>query len=114
MHISTLLLASFLPICLGADSPNIQPDVYEAIKQREAIFFETVDTKDWDRIGESVTQDYVHDSRPLGEGHGGLFVGLDASIEASRAAFGTAMTAHVISNFIIRPNPGATEANVTI
>ena len=116
MYISVLFLASFLSLCLGAASSNgyVQPGLYEAIKQREAIIFDTIDTQDWDRLHESVTQDYVHDSRPLGPVHGGLFVGLERCIEDLKQAFGGAMTAHQITNFIIRPNRGATEVNATI
>ena len=114
MHISALLLASLLPLCLGAASSATQPDLYETIKQREAIFFDTIDTKQWDRLGESLTQDFVHDSRPLGPEHGRLIVGLQQVIESSPEVFGTSLTAHTMSNAIIQPNPDATAANVSI
>lgn len=90
-----------------------QPDVYEAIHQREAILAETLDTKDWARVGESVTQDVVYDSRPLGPAYGGLSVGLADFVRAAQAAFGDADVAHHVSNAIIRPNADATQANVT-
>ncbi|KAL2263368.1 hypothetical protein VTK26DRAFT_7089 [Humicola hyalothermophila] len=119
MHISTLLLTSLAPFCLGGggspytDGLDTQPDVYEAIHQREAILAETLDTKDWDRLGESLTQDVVYDSRPLGPDYGGLSVGLAEVIENTKAAFGDARVAHHVSNAIIRLNRDATEANVT-
>jgi hypothetical protein len=113
MHISALILAS-LPICLGAtSSSHTQPDDYEAIHQRESILAETLDTKDWGSLGESMTQDVVYDSRPLGPDYGGLSVGLQEVIENTRNAFGDANVAHHVSNAIIRLNHDASKANVT-
>ncbi|KAH6632068.1 hypothetical protein F5144DRAFT_620966 [Chaetomium tenue] len=113
MRISTLLLTS-LSICLGVASPShTQPDVYEAIHQRESILAETLDTKDWSHLGESMTKDVVYDSRPLGPDYGGLSVGLQQVIENTKAAFGNAKVAHHVSNAIIRLNHDASKANVT-
>ncbi|KAL2162984.1 hypothetical protein VTH06DRAFT_6820 [Thermothelomyces fergusii] len=118
MRISALVLAALPPLCLGTASwgtpaSNTQPDVYEAIHQREAILAETLDTKDWDRLGESMTEDVVYDSRPLGPDYGGLSVGLEEVTENIKEAFGNASVAHHVSNAIIRLNADATEANVT-
>jgi hypothetical protein len=117
MRISALLLPSLAPLCLGTNphshGPGTQPDAYEAIHQREAILAETLDTKDWGRLGESMTQDVVYDSRPLGPDYGGLSVGLQEVIENTRAAFGDALVAHHVSNAIIRLNPEVNAANVT-
>lgn len=113
MRISALLLTSLF-ICLGvASSSHTQPDVYEAIHQRESILAETLDTKDWSRLGESMTQDVVYDSRPLGPDYGGLSVGLQQVIENTKTAFGNAKVAHHVSNAIITPNHDASKANVT-
>lgn len=113
MRITALFLTS-LPICLGATSTsNTQPDDYEAIHQRESILAETLDTKDWGRLGESMTQDVVYDSRPLGPDYGGLSVGLQQVIENTKAAFGDAKVAHHVSNAIIKLNHDASKANVT-
>jgi hypothetical protein len=117
MRTSALLLPSLVPLCLGTSphnrGPATQPDAYEAIHQREAILAETLDTKDWARLGESMTQDVVYDSRPLGPDYGGLSVGLQEVIDNTSAAFGDALVAHHVSNSIIRLNPGVTAANVT-
>jgi hypothetical protein len=117
MRVSVFLLTPLVPLCLGKRShnhgPATQPDAYEAIHQREAILAETLDTKDWARLGESMTQDVVYDSRPLGPDYGGLSVGLQEVIDNTRAAFGDALVAHHVSNAIIRLNPDATAANVT-
>jgi hypothetical protein len=121
MHISALFLTYLIPLCLGKTSPhkdhthgfNTQLDAYEAIHQRESILAETLDTKDWDRLDESMTQDVVYDSRPLGPDYGGHSIGLEQVIANTKAAFGTANVAHHVSNAIIRLNHDATEANVT-
>lgn len=117
MHISALLLTPLVSLCLGTATnsykPDTRPDAYEAIHQREAILAETLDTKDWDRLSESMTQDVIYDSRPLGPDYGGLSVGLEQVIENTQAAFGDALVAHHVSNAIIRLNPDTTEANVT-
>jgi hypothetical protein len=118
MRISAILLTSLVPLSLAAASPDThgsvtQPDVYEAIHQRESILAETLDTKDWSRLGESMTDDVIYDSRPLGPDYGGLSVGLQQVIENTKKAFGNALVAHHVSNAIIRLNHDATEANVT-
>lgn len=118
MRISAFLLTSLVPVCLGAtssksDDSDTQPDAYEAIHQRESILAETLDTKGWDRLGESMTKDVVYDSRPLGSDYGGLSVGLQQVIENTKKAFGDAKVAHHVSNAIIKLNRDATGANVT-
>ncbi len=118
MHISrALLLAYLVPSSLGTASSghygSATPlDPYEAIHQREAILAETLDTKDWARLGESMTQDVVYDSRPLGPDYGGLSVGLHQVTENIKKAFGDAKVAHYVSNAVIRLNHDATEADV--
>ncbi|KAJ4288859.1 hypothetical protein N0V88_007189 [Collariella sp. IMI 366227] len=99
MRVAALLLASLIPPLL--------------IHQRESILAETLDTKDWDRLGESMTKDVVYDSRPLGPDYGGLSVGLEEVIKNTKKAFGDAMVAHHVSNAIIKFNHDATKANVT-
>ncbi len=119
MRFSTALLLTYLaPNCLGTASPAsydcaTQPGPYEAIHQREAILAHTLDTKDWARLGESMTQDVVYDSRPLGPGYGGLSIGLQQVTENIKKAFGDAKVAHYVSNAIIKLNHNATEADVT-
>jgi hypothetical protein len=122
MRVSAALIAFFGSLALAANSQDhggscasncIEPDVYEAIHQRESILAETFDTKDWERLDESMTQDVVYDSRPLGPDYGGLSVGLEQVIVNTKAAFGDAKVAHHVSNAIIKLNMDATSANVT-
>lgn len=115
MHISTAFVAFVAPTSLAVPSAYQRAGVgpYEAIHQRESILAETLDTKDWDRLGESMTQDVVYDSRPLGPDYGGLSVGLDVVIANTKATFGDARVAHHVSNAIIRLNHDDTEANLT-
>ena len=118
MRISAAVIVSFIPISLAVTSPGthgslVKPDVYEAIHQRESILAETLDTKNWGRLDESMAQDVIYDSRPLGPDYGGLSVGLQEVTENIKKAFGNAMVAHHVSNAIIRLNQDATKANVT-
>lgn len=115
MHVSTAIVAFLTPLSLAVPSAYRRAWVgpYEAIHQRESILAETLDTKDWDRLGESMTQNVVYDSRPLGPDYGGLSVGLDEVIANTKAAFGDARVAHHVSNAIIRLNDDETEASVT-
>lgn len=118
MRITAVFLTSLVSLCVAAKSPasqtpTTQPDVYEAIHQRENILAVTLDTKDWDRLGESMTQDVIYDSRPLGPDYGGLSTGLKEVIENTKKAFGDAMVAHHVSNAVIKLNHDATKANVT-
>ncbi|KAK8859659.1 hypothetical protein PGQ11_010393 [Apiospora arundinis] len=112
------LAAAILPLSLAGTTSGtglngyLQPDLYEAIHQRENILAETLDTKDYARLGESMTQDVVYDSRPLGA-YGGLSVGLDQVVTNVRAAFGDAKIAHHVSNAIIVPQKDGKAANVT-
>lgn len=109
----TSLIVGSVTAAPGYGSNPTVPDVYEAIHQRESILAVTLDTKDWARLGESMTQDVIYDSRPLGPDYGGLSVGLQQVIENTKKAFGDAKVAHHVSNAIIRLNQDATAANVT-
>ncbi|CAI6337844.1 unnamed protein product [Periconia digitata] len=92
---------------------SIQPELYESIHQAENILAETLDTKNYERLGESMTEDVVYDSRPLGPDYGGLSVGLAQTTANIKAAFGDALVAHHVSNAIIKPQPDGQAANVT-
>ncbi|KAK8112970.1 hypothetical protein PG984_013496 [Apiospora sp. TS-2023a] len=117
MQFSTVFLtAAAVPLSLASVTSGYattKPDLYEAIHQRENILAETLDVKDYDRLGESMTQDVVYDSRPLGPDYGGLSVGLEEVKANVRAAFGDAKIAHHVSNAIIVPNKDGNAANVT-
>lgn len=115
MLISSAILSILVPLSIAVPSANRNrlADPYEAIHQREYILAETLDTKDWDRLGDSMTEDIVYDSRPLGPNYGGLSVGLAQVIENTKSGFGDARVAHHVSNAIIILNDDATKANVT-
>lgn len=108
---AAFLAAAIAPLSLAGYLT--EPDLYEAIHQRENILAYTLDTKDYARLGESMTQDIVYDSRPLGPDYGGLSVGLKEVTDNIRAAFGDAKIAHHVSNAIIVPNKDGNAANVT-
>ncbi|KAK8029739.1 hypothetical protein PG993_011030 [Apiospora rasikravindrae] len=118
MHFTTAFLAAAsIPLSLAAATATPgsapQPGLYEAIHQRENILAYTLDTKDYARLGESVTNDVVYDSRPLGPDYGGLSVGLKQLTDNVRAAFAGAKVAHHVSNAIIVPHKDGKAANVT-
>lgn len=117
-----LAAAGLIPLSLAGSTPNPgqsgpsgvpQPELYEAIHQRENILAYTLDTKDYARLGESMTKDVIYDSRPLGADYGGLSVGLAQTTANIRAAFGDAQIAHHVSNAIIVPHKDGKAANVT-
>ncbi|RDW57396.1 hypothetical protein BP5796_12846 [Coleophoma crateriformis] len=112
MRLQSALLVALVSVAITATSVT-QPDVYEAIHQRESMLAVTLDTKNYGRLGESMTQDVVYDSRPLGSDYGGLSVGLPQVIANTKTAFGNAKVAHHVSNAIIKLNNDATKANVT-
>ena len=107
-----LAAAVSLPQAMS-DETSPQPELYEAIHQAEYVLAETLDTKNYARLGESMTDDVVYDSRPLGPDYGGLSVGLEQTTDSIRAAFGDARVAHHVSNAIIKPSGGGQAANVT-
>lgn len=117
-----LAAALSLPQALAYSNPNpdststsnsLQPTLYEAIHQAENTLAETLDTKNYARLGDSLTKDVVYDSRPLGPDYGGLSVGLEQITANIKAAFGDAKVAHHVSNAIIKPQEGGKAANVT-
>lgn len=115
----TPLIASSVAAKSGGSNQNAgncqstTPDVYEAIHQAENNLAYTLDTKNWAKLGDWMTQDVVYDNRPLGPDYGGLSVGLQQVTENTKKAFGTANVAHHVSNAIIKLNDDATKANVT-
>lgn len=117
MFFFNTIFATFAAVSLAVPSAHrsdaLAPDPYEAIHQRESILAETLDTKNWDRLGESMTEDIVYDSRPLGPNYGGLSQGLAEVIKNTKKGFGKSKVAHHVSNAIIRLNKDGTKANVT-
>ncbi|KAK7911540.1 hypothetical protein PG985_014021 [Apiospora marii] len=112
---AAFLAAAAVPLSLAAAAAGsgTAPGLYEAIHQRESILAYTLDIKDYAKLGESMTQDVVYDSRPLGADYGGLSTGLEQVMDNIRAAFGDAKVAHHVSNAIIVPNKAGNAANVT-
>lgn len=112
---AAFLAAAAVPLSLAAATAGCgtAPGLYEAIHQRENILAYTLDIKDYARLGESMTQDVVYDSSPLGADYGGLSVGLQQVTDNIRAAFGDAKVEHQVSNAIIVPNKAGNAANVT-
>ena len=102
----------FISASLGA-AQGPQADPYEAIHQAEYLLADLLDTKQYDRLHEALTDDVVYDSRPLGS-YGGLSVGLEELTNNVRAAFGDAYNQHHVGNALIKfVNDEATSANVT-
>lgn len=90
-----------------------QPGPYEAVHQAESLLAELLDTKQYDRLHEALTDDVVYDSRPLGA-YGGLSVGLEELTNTVREVFGDAYNQHHVGNALIQfNNEEATSANVT-
>ncbi|KAK8062643.1 hypothetical protein PG997_014740 [Apiospora hydei] len=118
MQFSTAFIAAVasIPMSLAATTYGtaaLEPGLYEAIHQRENVLAYTLDTKQYNRLGESMTNDIVYDSRPLGPNYGGLSVGLKQTTDNIRAAFAGAKVAHHVSNAIIVPQKDGKAANVT-
>lgn len=102
----------FISASLGA-ALGPKPDPYEAIHQAEFLLADLLDTKQYDRLHEALTDDVVYDSRPLGA-YGGLSVGLEQLTNTVREVFGDADNQHHVGNALINfVNDEATEANVT-
>ncbi|KAK8078843.1 hypothetical protein PG994_002650 [Apiospora phragmitis] len=111
MHFTASFLASaILPLSLAGTTPV---GYVAELGLYEAILAYILDTKDYARLGESMTQDVVYDSRPLGLDYGGLSEGLQQITDNVRAAFGDADVAHHVSNAIIVPHEDGKAANVT-
>lgn len=114
MRVVAVIFAAIVSLSQATASETpIQPDLYEAIHQAEYVLADTLDTKNYARLGVSMTEDVIYDSRPLGPDYGGLSVGLAEVTANIQAAFGDALVAHHVSNAIIKPQTGGQAANVT-
>ncbi|KAF9881443.1 hypothetical protein CkaCkLH20_00589 [Colletotrichum karsti] len=107
----SLLTATFAVAGSPKGSPT--PDPYEAIHQASYLLASLLDTKQYSRLNEAMTDDIIYDSRPLGA-YGGLSTGLAETSKNIAAAFGDALIEHQVGNALIRfNNPEATSANVS-
>ncbi|KAF6793823.1 hypothetical protein CSOJ01_13795 [Colletotrichum sojae] len=114
---STAAVLSLLAATLAAAAPPPKggptPDPYEAIHQASYLLASLLDTKQYSRLGEAMTDDIVYDSRPLGA-YGGLSNGLAETTKNIAAAFGDALNEHQVGNALIKfNNREATSANVS-
>jgi len=108
-------LSIILPAVLASLSfadPSQNPDVYEAIHQAEYKLANTLDTKNWALLGESMTKDVIYDNSAFGPGKGGVSTGLDQVIANTKAAFGDSMVEHIVSNALINLDSSQKLANV--
>jgi SnoaL-like domain len=98
---------------LAAPSQNCsQYSQYEAIHQAEYKLANTMDTKNWAILHESMTQDVVYDNSAFGPGKGGVSTGLDEVIKNTKAAFGDSMVEHIVANARINIDDSGERANV--
>lgn len=111
MRATTTALTLVSASLAAAAAPK--PSSYEAIRQAQYLLSDLIDTKQYDRLGEAVTEDYVHDSRPLGD-RGSLSEGVEEFANDVRKATGNALTQHSDTNTLIRwNNEEGTSANMT-
>ena len=75
--------------------------VYEAIHQAEYKLANTLDTKNWAILGESMTNDIVYNNSAFGPGKGGVSTGLTQVINNTKAAFGNSLVGHIVANALI-------------
>ena len=75
--------------------------VYEAIHQAEYKLANTLDTKNWAILGESMTNDVVYNNSAFGPGKGGVSTGLAQVINNTKAAFGNSLVGHIVANALI-------------
>lgn len=114
---TTTAVLSLLAATFAAAAPppkgGVTPDPYEAIHQASYLLASLLDTKQYSRLGEAMTDDIVYDSRPLGA-YGGLSNGLAETTKNIAAAFGDALNEHQVGNALIKfNNREATSANVS-
>ena len=108
-------LSIILPAVLAALSFAVALEdatVYEAIHQAEYKLANTLDTKNWAILGESMTNDIVYNNSAFGPGKGGVSTGLAEVINNTKAAFGDAMVEHIVANARINIDSSGTKAHV--
>jgi len=111
MRLSIILPAALASLSFAAQSQNCS-DVYEAIHQAEYKLAYTLDTKNWDILGESMTEDVIYDNSAFGPGKGGVSTGLDQVISNTKAAFGDSLVEHIVANALINVDSSEQWAHV--
>jgi len=97
----TALLPSGYAFAIPHSRANdVTASTYDAIIQAGYKTAYTLDTKNYDALGEVMTTDVVYDSTALGE-YGGRSVGLDEVKTNVAKAFGDALVEHVVTNIYI-------------
>jgi len=75
MRLSIILPAVLASLSFAYSSENCsQYEQYEAIHQAEYKLANTLDTKNWDILYQSMTQDVVYDNSAFGPGKGGVSI----------------------------------------
>lgn len=110
MRVSYSLLLTAALSCLspvtaapagGPRGPEIVQSTYDAIVQAGYKTAYLLDSKDYEALGEVMTDDVVYDSTALGA-YGGKAVGLDQVKSAVEHAFGGAYVEHIVTNLYIK------------
>jgi hypothetical protein len=110
MRLSIILPAVLASLSFAASSQNCSQ--YEAIHQAEYKLANTLDTKNWAILHESMTQDVVYDNSAFGPGKGGVSTGLAQVIKNTKAAFGDSLVEHIVANALINIDSSGERAHV--
>lgn len=110
MRLLIILPAVVASLSFAVASQNYSE--YEAIHQAEYKLANTLDTKNWAILGESMTEDVVYDNSALGPKIGGVSTGLAQVINNTKAAFGDSLVEHIVANGLINLYPSGQEAIV--
>ena len=110
MRLSIILPAVLASLSFAIASQNYS--AFEAIHQAEYKLANTLDTKNWTALGESMTQDVVYNNSAFGPQFGGISRGLSQVINNTKAAFGDSLVEHIVANGLINLYPSGQEAIV--
>lgn len=110
MRLSIILPAALASLSFAIPLQN--SGVYEAIHQAEYKLANTLDTKNWTILGESMTKDVIYDNSAFGPGKGGISTGLAQVIQDTKAAFGDSLVEHIVANALIDVDPSEQRAHV--
>ncbi|KAK5693975.1 hypothetical protein LTR97_009593 [Elasticomyces elasticus] len=118
MHLPSLLtcVVALLPFAnsLATQHPkssDVTASTYNALIQAGYKTAYTLDTKNYEALGEVMTTDVVYDSTALGK-YGGRSVGLDEVKTSVAAAFGDDLVEHIVTNIYIMELQTPTKAKV--
>ncbi|KAK3632790.1 hypothetical protein LTR56_016113 [Elasticomyces elasticus] len=118
MHLPSLFGCAVALLPLGNSLAIQHPEssaetasTYNAIIQAGYKTAYTLDTKNYEALGEVMTTDVVYDSTALGK-YGGRSVGLDEVKTSVAAAFGDDLVEHIVTNIYIMELQTPTKARV--